>query len=329
MRGSVLAVLTVAMTLAGGAPAAAERRPVDLAVYYATWSARAGPGGGLDHTLVELPSGVTQVLVAFMRPDAHYTGALDLTGTGLEVPYSGSAFKASLEALRARNPGIKILVSVGGEQYANWARFDPRAVRRFVEDFALDGVDLDFEPSEANCRSVSGRVSCDSDSMLREIVEAARAALPRPITVWLTATNTGAYGEGAWRHAGPTGSATYGAFLSLLRDAGRKALLDGISVMAYDAGQAYKPLEAYAAYRSYFAGPILLGFTSPPEAWGGHVSSVSEAAETLRSAVKLGADGAMVFAIGKAPPPNPSPATPDVDRLIQGLLAATRRASPD
>ena len=322
--GTVWAVLAALVATAQAASAAPAPRPPHLAVYYATWSAKVGQSSGLDDRLVDLPSGVTQVLLAFMRPDARYGGHLELAGTGLELPYPGSVLKASVEALRARNPAVKILISVGGEQYANWNQFDPGTMRRLIEDFALDGIDLDFEPSSPNCRSLSGHLSCESDALLRRVVEAARAALPRPIMIWLTATNTGAYGEGAWRDARPTGAPTYGVFVPLLRDAGRMARLDGVSIMAYDAGPTYRPLEAYAAYRSYFRGAILMGFTPPPEAWGGHAYSVQEAAETLKSAMRLGANGSMVFAIGKAPPADPSPVTPDVDRLIAGLLDAAR-----
>jgi len=53
-------------------------------------------------------------------------------------------------------------------------------------------------------------------------------------------------------------------------------MLDIINIMAYDAGPTFRPLEAYAAYRSYFPGSILIGLTSPPEAWGGHEYSLAE-----------------------------------------------------
>ncbi|ACL57964.1 glycosyl hydrolase family 18 protein [Methylobacterium nodulans] len=330
MRLATVRAALAALAITTGAASATPRpQPVHLATYYATWSAEAGPISGLDDKLAGVPSGVTEVLIAFMKPDAIYSGNLDLAGTGIEVPYSGPVLKASLEALRARIPGIKVLVSVGGEQYANWSRFNPGAIRRFIEDFGLDGIDLDFEPTAPSCRSLSGHISCGSDALLREVVEAARTALPRPLAVWLTATNTGAYGEGVWREARPTGGPTYGAFLPLLRDAGRRVLLDGISIMAYDAGPSYRPLEAYAAYRSHFEGPILIGFTSPPEAWGGHVYSVAETIETFRSAVKLGANGAMVFAIGKEPPTAPSPTTPSPDHLIAALIDAAGKATTD
>ncbi|MDR7037740.1 hypothetical protein J2X36_002491 [Methylobacterium sp. BE186] len=319
---AVSARLAALVMTAGAAAAAPTGRPVHLGAYYASWAAEAGSASGLDDRLAGVPAGVTEVFLAFMRPDATYSGNLDLTGTGLQVPYPGPVLKASIEALRARSPGIRILVSVGGEEYANWRGFDARTIRRVVEDLGLDGVDLDFEPADPKCRQRSGQMSCDSDALLLDVVEAARAALPRPIALWLTATNTGAYGEGAWSEARPIGGPTYGAFLPLLRDPGRRALLDGLSIMAYDAGPTYRPLDAYAAYRSRFEGPILIGFTSPPEAWGGHVYTLPKAVETVRSAMRKGANGAMVWAIGKEAPSDPGPERPGPDDLITALIQA-------
>ena len=49
-----------------------------------------------------------------------------------------------------------------------------------------------------------------------------------------------------------------------------------VQVMSYDASNAYNVTEAYNAYRSLFSGKILMGIEVPPEAWGGHVTSVAE-----------------------------------------------------
>jgi chitinase len=168
-------------------------------------------------------------------------------------------------------------------------------------------------------------VSCGSDATLFEVVESARGALPHPYVLWLTATNTGAYGEGAWRTRPPTGSPSYGAFVPLLRDRRYSAMLDTINIMAYDAGPTFRPLEAYAAYRSYFPGPILIGLTSPPEAWGGHEYSLAEAVGTIKAAMERGAEGAVVFAIGKPPPSHPGPMTPAVGDIITALLQTVPR----
>lgn len=320
MIGALLATLGLSESVLAN-----ELRPTPhIAVYYQTWSAKIGPTSLLDETLVNMPAGLTEVLLAFARPDMVYAGDLDLSNTGLEVPYSGSVLKASLTALKLRIPGIRILISIGGETYTNWHKFDREAIKRFVRDFELDGVDLDFEPRSPNCQNRTGRVSCESDSTLIEVVKSARNALPRPYVLWLTATNTGAYGEGAWKAQSPTGSPSYGAFVPLLRDGPSTAMLDAINIMAYDAGPTFRPLEAYAAYRSYFPGSILIGLTSPPEAWGGHEYSVAEAVGTIKAAMEQGAKGTVVFAIGKPPPSHPSPVTPSVEDIITALIQTTR-----
>lgn len=320
MIGALLATLG----LSGSGWADELRPPPHIAAYYQTWSAKIGPTSLLDETLVNLPAGLTEVLLAFARPDLDYAGDLDLSNTGLEVPYSGRVLKASLSALKKRIPGVRILISIGGETYTNWQKFDQEAIKRFVRDFELDGVDLDFEPRSPNCQNGTERVFCESDAALIQVVKSARSALPRPYVLWLTATNTGAYGEGVWRAQPPTGSPTYGAFVPLLRDSRYSAMLDAVNIMAYDAGPAFRPLDAYAAYRSYFPGSILIGLTSPPEAWGGHEYSLAEAVSTINAAMERGAEGAVVFAIGKLPPSHPSPATPSVGDMITALIQTVR-----
>jgi len=88
--------------------------------------------------------------------------------------------------------------------------------------------------------------------------------------------------------------------------------------------RAFGRSKAYAAYRSYFPGPILIGLTSPPEAWGGHEYSVAEAVGTIKAAMEQGAEGAVVFAIGKPPPSHRSPATPSVGDIIAALIQTMR-----
>jgi chitinase len=325
-HGFPVAIASLFATVgASGFVLADDLRPsTHIAAYYQTWSVEIGSTSPLDETLVNLPAGLTEILLAFARPDIVYAGNLDLSNTGLEVPYPGSVLKASLTALKARLPGVKILISIGGEAYANWDKFDQEAIKRFVRDFELDGVDLDFEPAAPKCQNLTGRVSCATDSTLLEVVKSARGALPRPYVLWLTATNTGAYGEGRWRTRLPAGSPSYGAFVPLLRDRHSSAMLDTINIMAYDAGPSFRPLEAYAAYRSYFPGSILIGVTSPPEAWGGHEYSIAEAVGTIKAAMEQGAEGAVVFAIGKEPPGHPSPATPAVGDLMTALIQTVR-----
>jgi hypothetical protein len=47
-------------------------------------------------------------------------------------------------------PGtLQVLVAVGGATYLNWAALNAPAIAAFIQEFGLDGADIDFEPSYA------------------------------------------------------------------------------------------------------------------------------------------------------------------------------------
>jgi chitinase len=286
--------------------------------YYASWNARADTSSASDEVLSDLPPEIGIVALAFARPDMTFLGE-SLSGSGLEMPYKTTVLITSIQKLRRRNPHVKILVSIGGESYTAWQRLDAKAIAGFVKTLGLDGIDIDFEPLSPNCHAVGARITCDTDPLLTRVVASLRAALPRPLVLSLSVVNVGAYGEKAWRNSKPVGSESYGLDLAVLRDPSFAAQIDLISIMAYDAGPSYRPDEALAAIRSYFEGPILVGFTPPPEAWGGHRYSTREVDTVLRNALNHGGAGAMLFSIGKPAPQNPSLESPDAARLIDTI----------
>jgi len=220
-----------------------------------------------------------------------------------------------------------VLVSVGGETYANWTELNSTAISEFVRYFRLDGVDIDFEPTAARCRKQDRRIVCDSDATLIHAVKALRNKLPATAILALSMPNVGAFGEGQWHDAQPSGGPYYGLLLALLRDHAVAGLLSYISVMAYDAGPSYQPLQAYRAVRSYYDGPILIGFTSPPEGWGGHVYSTQEAQTVLETALDEGAAGAMLFHLKKVADGTVSPDRPDAKLLAQTLSTTLKRGA--
>jgi hypothetical protein len=259
-----------------------------------------------------------------MKPNASYDGK-SLDGTGLEMSYNSAVLKSSIKQLKRANPRVKVLVSVGGAAYSDWGRLDARSIAQFVRNTGLDGVDIDFEPNAPQCRVTEAGVACDSDAILRSAVTALRNALPRPVVLSVALANVGAYGEGDWRSATPRGSATYGVDLALLRDEALTNSLDFVSIMAYDAGSTYRPLEAFRAVRHYYKGPVLIGFTPPPEAWGGHRYSAYEVREVLQRALKDKGGGAMLFSIGKGGQEPPSLENPDATILIDTITDVLRR----
>jgi chitinase len=294
-------------------------RPCILAAYLASWSASAHGTPPIDVDILQPPDHVDVIYLAFMRPDASYSSQSGLLGTGLEFPYPVSVLKASIVALKARRPSVKVLASLGGETYSRWDRLNVQAIAEFVHDLELDGVDIDFEPAAANCRQKDGSVVCDSDAILVETIRALRSALPPPALISLTIPNVSAYGEGPWEHAGPHGGPNYGIALAALRDRSLSSSIDYVSIMAYDAGQDYQPLQAYRALRSYYAGPILIGFTPPPEAWGSHAYSTVEAQTVLHAALAEGAAGAMLFHLKKNAEGSATPERPDAELLGKAL----------
>jgi chitinase len=271
--------------------------------YYQSWS-DSYAASGADTVLAKLPSYVNVVNLAFMQPDTTYVaGSLNIYGTTfLDVPYDGPTLKAAIAALHAAHPATKILVSVGGATLYNWAGFAPAKVAALVNDFGLDGVDLDYEPGTPNCMASGGKVTCPSDAEYISVVKAMRAAMPRPKLLSIAGWSVGAYGEDDWATAPPLGSASTGLSLALLHDADASAALDWINVMSYDASDAYSPEQALAAYQHYFKGPITMGIEVPPEAWGGHVETTADI-DTLGQAVQA-ANGAglMLWSIQKAGP---------------------------
>ncbi|KAJ3336613.1 hypothetical protein HDU91_001725, partial [Kappamyces sp. JEL0680] len=74
-------------------------------------------------------------------------------------------------------------------------------------------------------------------------------------------------------------------------------LLDGINIMAYDAGSSYDALAAFDAYRSiYPAGWISLGFQVGAQGWGGHLLGEQELHNGLVHVKKDGHAGIFVWA---------------------------------
>jgi chitinase len=275
---------------------AASIRPGTFAAYFESWISNTKDQ--LDADLVNIPEPVTTVMLAFMKPDALYPGNLQLSGTGLEFKYSGSTLRDSILELRKRNPGIKVFVSIGGETYSSWDKLNAPVVAHFVDDFGLDGVDVDFEPPDAGCTQTRDSIRCRTDALLQRTVSELRANLPKQVTLSLTCGATGAYGEGEWKHAGPKGGPDYGTAVQFLRSRTARDI-NFLNIMAYDAGDTYNPLQALDAFKHYYTGPILLGFTPPPEDWGNHSYSSKEVNELLGAGVERGAAGAMLFSLRK------------------------------
>lgn len=213
-------------------------------------------GNGNESELANV-NGYNTVLLSFIQPDTTYTGGLTFEGTGLQFSSEPQVIKDAIAALRSK--GVKVLLAVGGATYHNWAGLNPAGVAAFVNEFSLDGIDIDFEPSDPACApNGDGSIVCGSDELYISVTRQLRDAIPRPAMVTLATWSVGAYGEGAFAEAAPQGSPYTGVAIRMLREVGD--LLDQVQVMAYDAGDSYDAKVAYDAYRAVYSGKKIVSF---------------------------------------------------------------------
>ncbi|GAA6616168.1 cellulose binding domain-containing protein [Scytonema sp. NUACC26] len=260
---------------------------------------------------------VNMVMVSFMKPDGIYNkGSYDLSTTGLNFTAGGRVVKDAIALLKQRNPRTKVLLSVGGATYTNFAQLNPTAIANVVADFGFDGVDIDYEPdNNAVCSSVGEKISCSSDAEFRRVVSQIRQVLPKPYLITVAAWSIGAYGEGQWANSQPQGQKT-GLLLNLLRSP-EAAAIDQLNVMSYDAGSTYNPQEALAAYQNYFSGKVVMGVEVPPEAWGGHVYTIPEVQSLGQAVVNKNAAGLMLWSLQKQPQGTPSDNNPTAEAIAK------------
>jgi hypothetical protein len=130
-------------------------------------------------------------------------------------------------------------------------------------DIGADGIDIDWEDHAGAAAS----------NKLGPIIENFRKSIGINNLLCLAAFSVGAYGSGPFSNETPVSQNT-GMCIKGLQSNGK--MLDWVNIMSYDASPAYDPIVAFAAYRSYYKGPIMLGCEVPPEAWGGHILTLDE-----------------------------------------------------
>lgn len=262
-----------------------------LAYYFATWSENDQNQEASQSVLAHLPSSLNMIMLAFAKPGAIYKGDGDLEKTGLD--YNGEILKGSIQLLKSRNPNLKILLSVGGWE-ANWKKINYLDLARIISDYGLDGVDIDYEPPTANCKSTAeGAVDCPlTDGVYIDLIRQFRAALPRPLIVSIAGWSNGAYGLNEFKTSKPMDTYS-GLLINPIRQVGDQ--LDQINIMSYNGGHEYSPVDALRAYQSVFNGPILVGLQAPPE-YRNHVITVEELHQISAGVTNLNGAGMMVWA---------------------------------
>lgn len=308
------------------APSTAAARTPLIMAYHDSWRERAGVPADRT-TLAELPGYVNLTALAFVKPDLSYRGGLDLSGTGFDYRIDGATLREAIALRHRRYPGARVVVSVGGAGYRSWAGLDAAAVGRLVRDLGADGVDVDYETADPGCaRGADGRIGCRVLPAVIEDIHRLRHELPRPYVLSVGAVSVGAYGEGAFRSATPTGGVYVGAMLGLLRDPVAREI-DLISIDAYDAGDSFDPMTAFRAYRMWWQGPLALGVEVRLQGGDGPYPSAA-AAEALAREVAKDPQGGMMVYPALEPPYGfaPSPAHPDGAGLLRAACLGMGRA---
>ncbi|MGZ3690735.1 MAG: glycosyl hydrolase family 18 protein [Pseudobdellovibrio sp.] len=282
--------LTMAYTSKSWAAGAAESTEKIMAYYFATWSENSENTDPSKSILASLPSSINMLMLAFAKPGAVYSGDGNLEKTGLD--YDSDLLKGALKILRANNPKLKVILSVGGWQ-ANWKQVNYVDLARLVSDYGLDGIDIDYEPPHANCKSDSDGLRCSrTDDVYVELIKQFRAALPRPLSVSIAGWSNGAYGLDEFKKSKPVDQYS-GLLINPLKQVGDQ--LDQINLMSYNGGTEYSPVEALQAYKKVFTGPIVVGVQAPPESRN-HVITVEELHSIAAGVLRLNGAGMMVWA---------------------------------
>jgi chitinase len=246
-----------------------------IGAYFQSWSA-GWASQGQSHDLSNVARYITRVLVAFAKPDCTYTTGSTLDTSGLNFSADLAVIKEAMNVGRTNQPDLKYLLSVGGATYHNWQNLNVDCIKQVVNDVGFDGVDIDYEIAPTCTGINTATVSCNSDTLIVDIITKIKNAVPGKIVSAAT-WSIGAYGTDVFPNTkyAPAGSYN-GLWVNPLKNA--CSLLDEVYIMSYDATSDYKPKKALDAHLllcptvSYY-----LGLEVPPEGWGGHVLTVGDA----------------------------------------------------
>lgn len=293
--------------------------------YYQSWSST-WKSVGADTDLANLPAYINVVTIAFAKPDMAYTrGAYALDGTGVQFSAGGPVLRDAVLALKGRQPTTRVLLAVGGATYTDWAGLNAQAIKDFVDDFGLDGVDIDYEPASPGCTTnPAGGVTCATDAESVRVATKLRKALPAGAYLMSVASfHVGAYGEGEFAASKPTDSPYRGVSLALAKSTAGQTL-DLVNIMAYDAGNAgntgFDPKESFRAHKAAWPNAnIALGVEVPPEAWGDNSVTLAQVDDLTGYVKDNKGAGMMIWSLQKTPSPGAPGPGQITNRMCLGL----------
>jgi chitinase len=232
------------------------KRP--FGIYFQSWSSKwTNNAATLDLANIKYP--INLVFLSFVNPACTYKrGSNTFSNTGLDFSSDFAVVRDAINILKSK--GIIVMLSVGGASY-HFTTFNPNNIVDLANDLNVDGIDIDWEPAGGSSESYQ----------LGNIINTFRTKYSGLLS--MAAFSVGAYGQGTFTNSQPSGQYT-GMCIPGIKSNGHQ--LDFINLMTYDAGNTFNPIEAFKSYRSYYNGPLLIGEEVPPEAWGGHVITLSE-----------------------------------------------------
>lgn len=271
---------------------------VPVGAYFESWySPYSKTSAALD--LSDIPNTVNIVFLSFVIPSCTYVkDSKNFKGSGLNFSSSFETIKGSIDILKKRD--VIVMLSVGGAgPKFDLKSFRPKNVVDLALDLNVDGIDIDWEPSEGALKEKDYGIIINS---FRKIYQGLLST---------ASFSVGAYEKSKW-------SKYSGMAIAGLLSNGHQ--LDFVNIMSYDAGNSYDPMKAFNAYRKYYKGPLLMGFEVPPEAWGGHVIKIDEIKKYTKF-LNEQKSGMFVWAYKKK-------GNPDCMKIIKTFLEASTKSVP-
>lgn len=281
-----------------------------IGAYVVTWSMPWQSDFNKLELIVKAP--VNTVYIAFAQPGCNYkTGSNTFAETGLQFNMDFAVVKDAIKLLRSR--GVVVMLSVGGATYP-FVNFKPADIASLANDLGCDGVDIDWEDPDG----------ISAAPRLTTIINSMRQALPNG-AISLTVLHVGCYGDGNFVNALPPSIYT-GVCIPGLQASGNQ--IDWVNIMSYDAGREYSPTVGFDSYKQYYKGPVNIGESVPPEAWGGNIITLEKVKEHCQHIVKhhanksltaVRSDGIFVWNYQKVGTPSCSDIVNIADPILNGI----------
>jgi hypothetical protein len=254
---------------------------------------------GKDHSLSQIPSYISRVLLAFASPNNNYVaGSESFRETGLLFISEFHVIKSAIAIGKESNPNQKFILSVGGPNY-QWIDINYQGLIDLMNDLGLDGIDLHYLEIPSCTGVDSNNLTCSSDQSLIQIIDKLKALLPNDKILTAAVISVGAYGTTNFPISkyGPQ-SIYSGMWVNPLKNSKNK--LDEIFIISYDSSLTYSPTDGFDAYKSLFDKRIYLGLEVPNESWGGYVLNVSDAMKFSNHSRNNNGNGVFIWSLEKS-----------------------------